>query len=59
MEKVTITISVATLAAIGQGLSELPYKIAASAVAEIDKQLLDQQKAQQNDQRPAPTPPKE
>lgn len=39
METVTLTISAKTLQAIAAGLNELPYKIAAPAFQEIDKQV--------------------
>lgn len=39
METMTLTITAATLQAIGAGLNELPYKIAAPAMKEIDEQV--------------------
>lgn len=46
-DHVVLTISKATLAAIGRGLGELPYKVAAPAVAEIDRQLIELAQAEQ------------
>jgi hypothetical protein len=39
VETITITITAATLQAIGMGLREIPYKIAQPAIAEIDEQV--------------------
>lgn len=49
MNSVTITISAATLNAIGAGLNELPHKIARPAIVEVEEQvnkfLADQKKS--------------
>lgn len=39
MKEITLTISAQTLNAIGAALNELPYKVAAPALQEIDKQV--------------------
>lgn len=39
MESITITITAQTLNAIGAGLNELPYKVAAPAIKEIEEQV--------------------
>lgn len=39
METMTLTITAQTLNAIGAGLNELPYKVAAPAIQEIQKQV--------------------
>ena len=39
MKEITITISAQTLNTIGAALNELPYKIAAPAIQEIDAQV--------------------
>lgn len=49
METITITISAQTLAAIGVGLQELPFKIANPAINEIDLQVQAHIKAKTNE----------
>lgn len=39
METITLTISAQTLNTIGAGLQELPYKLSAPAIKEIDEQV--------------------
>lgn len=39
MEYITLTISAQTLNAIGAALQEIPYKLAAPAIKEIDEQV--------------------
>lgn len=46
MDRITITISQSTLATIGQGLVELPFKIANPAIMEINKQVAEFNKEQ-------------
>lgn len=41
METINLTISAQTLHAIGAGLQELPYKLAAPAMKELDAQVQD------------------
>jgi hypothetical protein len=51
MEMITITISAQTLNTIGAGLQELPYKVSAPAIKEIDTQVKEHLK------NTAPAPP--
>lgn len=51
MEMITLTISAQTLNTIGAALQELPYKMAAPAIKEIDVQVQEHQKNN------APAPP--
>jgi hypothetical protein len=52
MEMITITISAQTLNTVGAALQELPYKVSAPAIKEIDVQV----KAHL-DKKPAEDPP--